>query len=297
MRKERAAPAPGLSPGPVGNLWSDAMIPEAPEAPETMTADLALAGGGWQFRAKITVPSSPTRLRVLLPMVQSLTDQVVGADAKVVNQHGHHISCKKGCGACCRQLVPIAEEEARRIRDLIEALPEPRRTEVRRRFREARRRLDEAGLLEPLRGTEESDRANSLSFSLTYFAQGIPCPFLEEGACSIYNDRPLICREYLVTTPAANCARPTPETVRCVPLPFQLSIALKRLQEGPQAERLVRWVPLILAPEWAEAHPEEPAARPGPLWVNALVEHLVRKDLPVPTLPGIAGSATDVAGA
>src|SRR5262245_35413661 len=137
------------------------MIAEAPEAPETRTADLALAGGGWQFRAKVTVPAGPTRLRVLLPLVQSLADQVVGAAVKGVEEQGHQISCKKGCGACCRQLVPIAEEEARHIRDLVEALPEPRRTEVRTRFREARRRLDEAGLLEPLRHPEACDKDNS----------------------------------------------------------------------------------------------------------------------------------------
>jgi Fe-S-cluster containining protein len=132
---------------------------------------------------------------------------------------------------------------------------------------------------------------------LTYFAQGIPCPFLEEGSCSIYADRPLVCREYLVTSPAANCAQLIPGTVRCVPLPFQPSIAFQRLQDGPQAERSVRWVPLILAPEWAEAHPEEPAARPGPVWMNALVEKIVRKELPLPTPPEAAGSATDGAAA
>jgi hypothetical protein len=119
-----------------------------------MTTDLALAGARWQLRARVTVPAGPTRLRVLLPMVQALTDHVVGAAVKAVEEQGHHVSCQKGCGACCRQLVPIAEEEARQLRDLIEALPEPRRTAVRSRFREARRRLDEAGLLEQLRHPE-----------------------------------------------------------------------------------------------------------------------------------------------
>ena len=80
-----------------------------------------------------------------------------------------------------------------------------------------------------------------------------------------------------------------------MPLPFQLSIGLKRLQDGPQAERSVRWVPLILAPEWAEAHPEEPATRPGPLWVHALVENLIGKDLPSFKPPDSPGSVTDEA--
>ena len=36
-----------------------------------------------------------------------------------------------------------------------------------------------------------------------YFQLGIPCPFLEEESCSIYHDRPITCREYLVTSPPA----------------------------------------------------------------------------------------------
>src|SRR5262249_33580720 len=142
----------------------------------------------------------------------------------------------------------------------------------------------------------ECDQDNSGPLFTTYFAQGIPCPFLEEESCSIYADRPQVCREYLVASPAANCARPT-DTVRWLQLPFRLAVALNRLQDVPQAERTDRWVPLILAPEWAEAHPEEPAARPGPLWVNALLENIARKDLPLSKAPGTPGSATDVAGA
>jgi Fe-S-cluster containining protein len=273
------------------------MIPETPKAPEAMTAGPAPAGGGWQLRGKIAVPSGPTRLRVLLPVVQSLADHAVGAAVMAAEERGQQVSCRKGCGACCRQLVPIAEEEARQIRDLVEALPEPRRTEVRSRFSEARRRLDEAGLLEQLRHPEEwKDPGESLARGMRYFAQAIPCPFLEEESCSIHADRPLICREYLVTTPAANCSQPSAETVRCVPMLFQFSIALKRLHDDAQAERSVRWVPLILAPEWAEAHPEEPAARPGPEWVNALVENLALKDRPPSKPPGTPGSGTDGSG-
>ena len=34
--------------------------------------------------------------------------------------------------------------------------------------------------------------------------------------------------------------------------------------------------PLILALEWAEAHPEEPPARPGPELLRELIERIVR---------------------
>jgi hypothetical protein len=58
----------------------------------------------------------------------------------------------------------------------------------------------------------------------------------------------------------------------------------------------VRWVPLILAPEWAEVHPDGPSARPGPLWVTALVENLVGKDIPLSKLPEAPGSVADGTG-
>jgi Fe-S-cluster containining protein len=90
----------------------------------------------------------------------------------------------------------------------------------------------------------------------------VACPFLEDESCSIHPDRPIACREYLVTSPAENCARPSAETVRMVPLAGTASNAIAHLGEEPPAR--VRWVPLVLALEWAEAHPDEGPARPAP---------------------------------
>jgi len=59
-----------------------------------------------------------------------------------------------GCGACCRQLVPITEIEARYLGELVEFLAQERQTEIRRRFADVLRRLDEADLLETLRHLE-----------------------------------------------------------------------------------------------------------------------------------------------
>lgn len=42
---------------------------------------------------------------------------------------GRVVSCRKGCGACCRQLVPLAWSEAYQPGELVNALPEPRRTD------------------------------------------------------------------------------------------------------------------------------------------------------------------------
>jgi Fe-S-cluster containining protein len=213
----------------------------------------------------------------MLPLVQVLADRVVDAATETEESQGRKISCTKGCGACCRQFVPIAEVEARYIRDLIERLPEPRRTEVRGRFAAARRRLDEAGILEKLLHPEAWPEGSHREFGLEYFRLGIPCPFLEDESCSIHPDRPIACREYLVTSPAENCAKPTAETVRCVKLPYKIWTALGRVDELRESSRFIHWVPLIVAPEWAEVHPDEPAPMSGPELLQKLLNEMAAK--------------------
>jgi hypothetical protein len=129
-----------------------------------------------------------------------------------------------------------------------------------------------------------------------YFVQGIACPFLEEESCSIYHDRPMACREYLVTSPATNCARPTRETVDCVPMPMRVWNAVAHLDvtTAPAESHWIPWVPLILAPDWAESHPDDTPARPGPELLRELFEHLTGKRAPVaqpPTVPFDPGPA------
>src|SRR5229473_8375929 len=126
------------------------IAPESRSHSETVTADIELSGPDWRLKTKVTVPKGPTRLIQLLPLAQALTDAAVNAAVKATEEQGQAISCRKGCGACCRQMVPISEVEARRIREVIEELPEPRRSEVLARFGEARRRLEASGLLERL---------------------------------------------------------------------------------------------------------------------------------------------------
>jgi Fe-S-cluster containining protein len=228
----------------------------------------------------ITVPSEQVPARRMLPVFQSLTEVVVDQAVRGAEKAGARVSCKKGCGACCRQLVPITPLEARHIRDLVEALPEPRRSRVKGRFDEARRRLQEAGLLDKLEHPDGSLAGDKLRpFGLEYFRQQIACPFLEEESCSIYADRPMACREYLVSSPAEHCADPTPEKVKCIPMAGKVSNAVARLNALPDT-RGVPWVPLILAPAWATAHAEEPTTRPGPEWLRGVFQGLAGQKIP-----------------
>jgi Fe-S-cluster containining protein len=240
-----------------------------------------------QVEMELTLPAAPTRLESLLPVVQRVADGLVGLASDRAGAQGRTISCAKGCGACCRQLVPISEVEARRIGQLVEGLPEPRRTQIRGRFERARARLAEAGLLSKLENRQGLEEAEVASFGLAYFHLGIPCPFLEEESCSIHEDRPITCREYLVTSPAANCADPKPGMIDRVEMPAKVWAALARAgSTGPPA-RFIPWVPLVLAPGWAAAHPDASEPRSVEEIVRSLFAELAgRKVEPVPSTPG-----------
>jgi Fe-S-cluster containining protein len=249
------------------------------EVPSLVTATVELSIGGGTYRARINVPAGPIPLGPLLPAFRSVAESLVGTAVARVEAAGERVSCAKGCGACCRQLVPIAEVEARALRDLIAEMPEPRRSAIRTRFVEARSRLEATGILSSLARRHELDKAGRKAVGLAYFRQGIACPFLEDEACSIYADRPIACREYLVTSPAANCARPSAQTVGMVKLPAKTWLAVARTGAAP-ADRTTRWVPLILAPEWADNHPDETPPQPGPDLLRAFFEQLAAKEIP-----------------
>jgi methyltransferase-like protein/Fe-S-cluster containining protein/2-polyprenyl-3-methyl-5-hydroxy-6-metoxy-1,4-benzoquinol methylase len=259
------------------------MSTTAQDAPATVTALLKMSIAGRPIEARIEVPEGPTTPRQLLPILQRLADEAVEATHSQVAQEGKAISCRAGCGACCRQLVPLAPAETYHVAALVEQLPAPRRGEVRRRFHEAERRLAAAGLLERLASPALSSEA-AVSLGLEYFGLGIACPFLEDESCSIHPDRPLACREYLVASPAENCRQPTAETIDRVTLPVQMSKVLLAQQRSDSNEPL-SWVPLTLALRWADKHPEPAPGRTGPELVGELLQRLTGHELPPATEP------------
>ena len=257
------------------------MSSEVEHTSGTATVDVELTIGNRRLNTKVTVPAGPTQLINLLPIVDRVADAIVDSAVDEAAQQGRTVSCKKGCGACCRQLVPISEVEARKIRDLVAGFDELRRSQVMARFAEARRQLQESGLLDKLlaRGRWNEDQFNEVGMG--YFHQGIACPFLEDESCSIHLDRPVTCREYLVTSPAANCSFPSKDNIDMVPLPTKVWTALARFDEGDPNSKYCRWVPLVLAPEWADEHPNTLPSRPGPELLREFFERLAGQ-IPTP---------------
>jgi Fe-S-cluster containining protein len=248
---------------------------------------LALRVGGEQVRLRARIPQGPITLVELLPVLWSLTELTTGVAARAAAGMGRPVRCGPSCGACCRQLVPIAPAEALALREVVAEMEPQRRAAVEGRFAAAAARLHASGLADRLGATAPGagtptgqpaamtpDRRRDAG--LRYFGLGIPCPFLEQESCGIHPHRPLACREYLVSSDPSHCSRPSADDVAVIDLPRRLSMLLITLGAELSPDQ-PRWLPMTfaLAPQVFDAEAVGDTRRPGPELFERVVSWLV----------------------
>jgi Fe-S-cluster containining protein len=235
-------------------------------SPQTVTVNFKLALGDGIFDASATVPEGECNLTEILPVLQSLDGSLLSAVGDQLNDAGLSISCKAGCGACCRQMVPLSLFEAEALAVWIATLDPNTRQILAQRFHQALLKLASAGLIDRLISEDWlADTVFAQQLVLDYFSQGVPCPFLQDESCSIHPIRPLICREYLVTSDPRHCADPAALQINPVPLPLNFSRVLNHM--GAELEAGSHgWIPLVFLFAWMEsgAHPGAAFSGTGP---------------------------------
>ena len=208
----------------------------------------------------VGVPTSFVPITAILPLMRSLGEEVQALEHAQVRQAGHTVSCHKGCAACCRMLVPISAPEAFALANRVERLEQPERDRLLAKLDLAQQRLARAGVLKQLSALAESSDPLSDDaiepVNRAYYALRMPCPFLDNEACSIYEDRPAACRELAVTSPSTDCQDMTSQSIRPVPVAVRISTALSLLW-ADLTGTAPRLIPLPLAVEWARRHQGE----------------------------------------
>jgi Fe-S-cluster containining protein len=142
---------------------------------------------------------------------------------------GKKVTCEKGCTICCSMYIEATIQECEAIvyflyhhesplASFLHAYPAWRAAlreqgdifKGRSRYWQPQPTAEKAASLWR-EFTEEEDR---------YFAQGIPCPFLSDGLCSIYEVRPYVCASYGAVTPPEYCrcgSANEPKVVKAIP--------------------------------------------------------------------------------
>lgn len=249
-----------------------------------VNAAFSLPVGGLSLNASVQLPAGRTTLTQLLPIIQNLENAIVEKVGEAANAAGTPISCRAGCGACCRQMVPVSIFEAEALTDWLATLPEDRMAALRERFHRALSALRDAGVIEAILDEKWLlDQESSTQLAIDYFHAGVPCPFLENESCSIHPIRPLSCREYLVTSPPALCQDPSVHNVSGVRLPLRLSRAVYLIGQQLTKERR-GWIPLVFLLAWAKGglKPGEFVAGSGPEVFKKLLEQIYTLAEPAP---------------
>ncbi|HYZ83165.1 MAG TPA: YkgJ family cysteine cluster protein [Bryobacteraceae bacterium] len=228
--------------------------------------DLRLRVGADEFELHFEVPLESVTAKELLPLLRPFSDALVQIGAQRADGP---ISCGPGCGACCRQIVPVSEAEIWAVAEYVDSLGEAERQVFSERFDQALETLAEHAVELPADGNLLSlDSEARADLAIRYFHAGVPCPFLVDESCGIHPIRPIRCREYLVTSPAGNCAHPDTAEIRGVEMKAKLSTPLY----GTSVER--RAIPLVLALWWSRNHRESLPRTPGPELLKKLLSNL-----------------------
>ncbi len=244
-------------------MLSPRAMSNEPTLPEGPPAIIELPGGD---PITVPLPAGEVPAYAVLPALRALVDAMMQRVKDASAERGETISCRAGCGACCRQFVPISDLEARALAQMLERMPEDRQARVRARFADAEARLREAGMWDRMTHGGRILKSEHIQLVQNYFFLGIACPFLEDEACSIHPDRPLICREYLVISSPTHCAKLERQKIKRLAAP-QTSIAL-HVMDGAHHPDNYNVFPLVALLEWLRRHPDAPEQRTAESWIE-----------------------------
>lgn len=110
------------------------------------------------FAMNLHVPRGPTRLQDIVPIAQNISQIQGERSIAFERKEGREISCKAGCGACCRQLVPISAPEAFRLADHFLGLEDNLRDEFLARVDAVESAIEAAGLTREMEGLTSLSR-------------------------------------------------------------------------------------------------------------------------------------------
>lgn len=240
---------------------------------ETTCLDFDILGESVHFR--IGVAKKQASLADIVPLAQAVCTKIVNVVVEKIRREGGRVPCWKGCSACCRYIVPLSVPEAFWLREKIFARPVSEQKIILQSCLSAAVRILGRKLPKPLAGLASGtspDSSLDINAVVNWYANlKLDCPFLYKGVCLIYEQRPLVCREYFIKGSARACKGGRGKA-KVVELPVRMSRVLSQFAselEGVDEEAAV--IPLALS--WCEENLERSKrVWPAAMMVERFVE-------------------------
>lgn len=129
--------------------------------------------------------------------------ELQNATLKICTTKGDTIRCQKGCCFCCYMYVEATLQECEAIVYYVYQ-NENVLTTFLRRYPQWRENIKENGDLFKSFWNQEVTPENAEA-EKRYHKQNIPCPFLDNQSCSIYEVRPFLCATHYAVSPPEWC--------------------------------------------------------------------------------------------
>lgn len=152
---------------------------------------------------EITIPDKQVKLSEMVPFAHFIADQIVKT---AIDHSTMPITCAKGCGVCCNQLVPLSIPELFFIVEQLRGMPPEQRFPLLSRFDSIEKHLIASDFINTLRTIDQT--RNDRAIAEHYFRMNLQCLFLEQQSCSIHPWRPVVCREFNALSDPRLCDDP-----------------------------------------------------------------------------------------
>jgi Fe-S-cluster containining protein len=207
---------------------------------------------GKKVNFNIAVSKGRVTLADIVPLAHTVCTKITDIVVESIHTDGGCVPCGKGCSACCGPyLVSLSVPEALWLNEEISNASQLQRESMWQACLLAARRIlsqkpPESFMHQPA----ETSPIDLNLISSWYESLELSCPFLHNGLCSIYDQRPLACREHFIKGFATACTgeRGIAEVVQ---MPIQMPNVLAQLAgelEGTSEEAVM--LPLTLV--WYE---------------------------------------------
>lgn len=206
--------------------------PDMP-AHDSELVELELNIFGNSLHLYIAVGNKPVRLSMLVPLARLLNTRITTIIKEYVINNGGTVTCQAKCSQCCRYLIPVAIPEAIRLSEEVMQMSKWKQKLVYKSTTLVAKRILELtpkDFLQELAEVQSETGSELNEISKWYSSMNLPCPFLFNNMCTIYNRRPMVCREHLAVNSVPDFCKPgNTKQAQLSQTPFSIAEALAEL--------------------------------------------------------------------
>ncbi len=152
--------------------------------------DLDLYGKNLHF--DISFGTDTVGLEAIVPVARGICDKITEVVVRKNIEQGERIPCCQGCANCCNYLITASSAEIFSLVEDVKKINGSFYKYVQRNVLLACKKILKK------KPPEHFDHSQLNNLSGWYKSLNLSCPFLFEGSCSIYDVRPISCREYFI---------------------------------------------------------------------------------------------------